>query len=53
VLDEPFAALDAGSIDRLAARLAQHVEAGGAVVLTTHQPVPLPDGRTRRLRLDA
>jgi heme exporter protein A len=54
VLDEPFVALDAASVDRLAAHVAAHVADGGAVVLTTHQPVALPDaGRTRRLRLDA
>lgn len=52
ILDEPFAALDAESVDRLAAQLGAHLEAGGLAVLTTHQEVPLPAGRTRRLRLD-
>ncbi|MBX9628983.1 MAG: cytochrome c biogenesis heme-transporting ATPase CcmA [Burkholderiales bacterium] len=52
ILDEPFAALDAESVDRLAAHLGAHLEAGGLAVLTTHQEVPLPAGRTRRLRLD-
>lgn len=52
ILDEPFAALDAESVDRLAAHLGEHLEAGGLAVLTTHQEVPLPAGRTRRLRLD-
>jgi heme exporter protein A len=51
ILDEPFAALDAESVERLAARLGAHLEAGGLAVLTTHQEVPLPAGRTRRLRL--
>lgn len=53
ILDEPFAALDAASVDRLASRLADHVCRGGLSVLTTHQEVALPAGRTRRLRLDA
>lgn len=52
ILDEPFAALDAESVDRLSAHLGEHLEAGGLAVLTTHQEVPLPAGRTRRLRLD-
>lgn len=51
ILDEPFAALDAESVERLAARLGAHLEAGGLAVLTTHQEVPLPAGRTRRLLL--
>lgn len=51
ILDEPFAALDAESVERLAARLGAHLEAGGLAVLTTHQEVPLPAGRTRRLQL--
>lgn len=52
ILDEPFAALDAESVQRLAAHLGAHLESGGIAVLTTHQEVPLPAGRTRRLRLD-
>ncbi len=53
ILDEPFAALDAESVQRLSDRLGRHLEAGGLAVLTTHQEVPLPAGRVRRLRLDA
>lgn len=53
ILDEPFAALDTDSVDRLAALLADHVAAGRSAILTTHQEVALPAGRTRRLRLDA
>lgn len=51
ILDEPFAALDAESVERLATHLGAHLESGGLAVLTTHQEVPLPAGRTRRLRL--
>ena len=42
LLDEPFDALDTGACDALAALAAHHVAAGGAIVLTSHQP--LPDG---------
>lgn len=52
ILDEPFAALDAESVQRLAAHLGAHLETGGIAVLTTHQEVPLPAGRMRRLRLE-
>lgn len=51
ILDEPFSALDAESVERLAIHLGAHLERGGLAVLTTHQEVPLPAGRTRRLRL--
>jgi heme exporter protein A len=53
ILDEPFAALDAESVQRLSDRLGRHLEAGGMAILTTHQEVPLPAGRVRRLNLDA
>jgi len=51
ILDEPFAALDAESVQRLAALVSSYLEDGGLAVLTTHQEVPLPAGRMRRLRL--
>jgi heme exporter protein A len=51
ILDEPFAALDAASVARLADLIDAQVGGGGIVVLTTHQEVDLPHGRTRRLRL--
>lgn len=39
LLDEPLTALDVAMIDRLQARIGQYVQAGGRVVLTSHQPV--------------
>lgn len=51
ILDEPFAALDADSVARLAQCLSQHVQRGGLALLTTHQEVPLPGARVRRLAL--
>ena len=37
LLDEPFTAIDKTGVEELQALLATHVEAGGAVVLTSHQ----------------
>ncbi|MBK1692784.1 cytochrome c biogenesis heme-transporting ATPase CcmA [Ectothiorhodospira mobilis] len=52
ILDEPFASLDAGAIDTLRGVLEGHLAAGGMVVLTTHQPVPVR-GDCRSLELGA
>jgi heme exporter protein A len=53
VLDEPFVALDAEATETLRRVLADHVEGGGILVLTTHQEIDVAPGRTQRLRLDA
>jgi heme exporter protein A len=42
ILDEPYDALDAASTERLSTLLAEHAGRGGAVLLTSHQRVPLP-----------
>lgn len=39
LLDEPFTALDTAGIARLTQRLQHHAEAGGMVILTSHQPL--------------
>ncbi len=41
LLDEPFNALDATMTARLSERLAQHIEQGGRVILTSHQALML------------
>ena len=46
VLDEPFAALDARAVALLGELLAGHLAGGGMAVVTSHQEVPLPGGRT-------
>ena len=51
ILDEPFAALDADSIERLAARIGAHLDQGGAAVLTSHQEVAVAACRIQHLRL--
>lgn len=39
LLDEPFTALDVSMVSRLQQRLQQYVSQGGAVLMTSHQPV--------------
>lgn len=41
ILDEPFDALDTASVDALARLIEGHAKRGGAVLLTSHQPVTL------------
>lgn len=50
VLDEPFVALDAQSVEHLRHQFQQHLALGGAVLYTSHQAVQLdPQGRSYRL----
>jgi heme exporter protein A len=41
ILDEPLTALDAAGVALIEALLVQHIQRGGAVVLTSHQPLRL------------
>jgi heme exporter protein A len=41
LLDEPFDALDAAGVALLGAVIAEHAQAGGSVVLTSHLPLPI------------
>ena len=52
LLDEPFAALDEEAIAGVSALCAAHLAAGGVMVLTSHQDVPIaaPDARAIELR---
>lgn len=45
VLDEPFTAVDKAGVAALEQRLAEHLEEGGSVILTTHQPLNMPQVR--------
>ncbi len=45
VLDEPFNALDTHAVQALQGLIAEHLEQGGLVVLTSHQEVSLPHVR--------
>ncbi|ORM52381.1 heme ABC transporter ATP-binding protein CcmA [Pantoea conspicua] len=53
VLDEPLTAIDKAGIEKLMMKFAQHADNGGAVILTTHQDLPDPAGRVRKIRLSA
>ncbi|HRH78246.1 MAG TPA: cytochrome c biogenesis heme-transporting ATPase CcmA [Cellvibrionaceae bacterium] len=41
VLDEPFTAIDVLGVSQLEQRLQNHVQQGGTVLLTTHQPLAI------------
>ena len=51
LLDEPFTALDKAAVDFLQTVIADHIENGGMVILTTHQDVGLTTGEVKQLRL--
>lgn len=51
ILDEPFTTLDVQGVRDLEALLAEHVDAGGAVLLTTHHQLNVSCD-VRRLNLD-
>ncbi len=51
ILDEPFTALDAAALVLTRELLEAHLDAGGMVVLTTHQEVPIAARVARRVEL--
>lgn len=51
ILDEPFVALDVAAVDWLAGIISTHLQRGGMAVMTTHQPVSIPAGTVRELRI--
>lgn len=46
VLDEAFNALDAAAVKLLGELIAEHLAGGGMAILTSHQPLPVPGGKT-------
>lgn len=52
ILDEPFTALDQSAIAALTVRISEHCTLGGAVLLTSHQPVEVPAHTVRQLLLE-
>lgn len=52
ILDEPFAGLDVKMIDNLRNRFIEHVDNGGLLVLTSHQPIEFEHVDTQRVHLD-
>ena len=51
LLDEPFTAIDAAGVSELQERIGGHVARGGAVVVTSHQPLHV-DHTVHHLSLD-
>lgn len=49
VLDEPFTALDVKAVDMLSALIGEHLAAGGMAILTSHQAMPMANGKAVRL----
>ncbi len=49
ILDEPFTAIDKNGIAGLELVLQQHIDNGGAVILTSHQDIGLPHVQQLRL----
>ncbi len=49
LLDEPFTAIDRGGVAMIEQLMAGHLGRGGAIVLTSHQPVSLAGLRTLNL----
>jgi heme exporter protein A len=53
VLDEPFVGLDAAAIAVVEQLIGTHLDRGGIVLLTTHQPIDVAASRQRVVDLDA
>ena len=52
ILDEPFTALDKKGVSEKEALIAEHVSAGGTVILTTHHDLSIPKQTIRPINLD-
>lgn len=51
ILDEPFTAIDRRGVAEIEQWIATHAAKGGAVLLTSHQPLSLPQMRSIALRV--
>lgn len=49
VLDEPFTALDVKAVDMLSTLVGEHLAQGGMAILTSHQAMPMANGRALKL----
>jgi len=52
ILDEPFTAIDKKGVQVIQNLLLEHVQAGGMVLLTTHQDLSIPNESFSKLRLE-
>ncbi len=51
ILDEPFTNLDHAGVERLSEVIAEHLDAGGAVLIAAHQTPAIPRHAARRLEI--
>ena len=49
ILDEPFNALDVKAVQMLSDLIGGHVDGGGMVIMTSHQEIPMRNGRVVQL----
>lgn len=49
ILDEPFTALDVRAVEMLSGLIEEHLMAQGMVILTSHQSMPLPNGKVLKI----
>ncbi len=49
ILDEPFTALDVKAVDMLSSLIEEHITGGGMAILTSHQSMPLPNGKVLKI----
>jgi len=49
ILDEPFTALDVKAVQMLSGLIVDHVSKGGMAILTSHQSISLPNGKTLKV----
>ena len=52
ILDEPFTSLDKASIRLFESRIVAHSQAGGLVIITSHQSLDLSGSEAVHLQLD-
>lgn len=52
ILDEPFTALDKTGVKEKEALIANHIQEGGSVILTTHHDLMIPGQTVRPINLD-
>ena len=52
ILDEPFTALDKKGVAEKETLIAQHIQAGGSIILTTHHNLNVPGTDVRNINLD-
>ena len=49
ILDEPFTVLDVKAVEMLSYLIEDHLAGDGLVILTSHQSMPLPNGKVLKL----